>query len=376
VRLDNVPIPDEPGAEDRAWRVVRAAYEGRAPARHTRRLPVRALILAGAVLAVVAAAASPPGRAVLGSVRKAIGEEHAAKVLTRLPTGGRLIVESSAGPWLVSPDGSKRLLGDFVDAAWSPHGLYVVATQHDALAAVDPGGHVRWSLSRPAVRFARWGGSRTDTRIAYLSRRHLRVVAGDGTGDRPACGAPVAAAVAPAWRPGPVHLLAYADARHRLVVVNTDGCALAWRSAPIAGLRRLEWSADGRNLLAVSRAGLTLFGVASARPLSTRALPGIAAAAFDPRSHRIGVVRGRDVLLLDGDRLGARARRVFSGAGGFGDLAWSPDGRWLLVAWAGADQWLFLRPGDGGRVRAVGTIAQQFGGGPFPKLGGWCCPAS
>ena len=90
------------------------------------------------------------------------------------------------------------------------------------LAAVTPRGDVRWSLARPSVRFARWGGSRTDTRIAYLARRRLRVVAGDGTGDRPACGAPTAAAVAPAWRPGPEHLLAYADARGRISVVDTD----------------------------------------------------------------------------------------------------------------------------------------------------------
>ena len=375
MRLDDVRIPDEDAAEDRAWHVARAAYESRAPAPHARRVPVRALVLAGAILAVAAAAASPPGRAVLSSVRKAIGEEHAARALTRLPTGGRLIVESSSGPWLVSEDGSKRLLGDFVDAAWSPHGLYVVATQADAVAAVDPGGRVRWSLARPSVRFARWGGSRTDTRIAYLARRRLRVVAGDGTGDRPACGSPTAAAVAPTWRPGPVHLLAYADAHGRISVVDTDTCSVSWRSSPIAGLRSLEWSDDGRRLLAVSRSGLTLFGAAAARPLSVRPLARVAAAAFDPRSHRIGIVRGREVLLLDGDHLGRRPRRVFAGAGGFSDLAWSPDGRWLLVAWAGADQWLFLRPDGGGRVRAVGSIAEQFGGGRFPKLGGWCCPA-
>jgi hypothetical protein len=375
MRLDDARIPDEAGAEDRAWQVVRAAYESRSPAPHGRRIPVRALVLAGAVIAVAAAAASPPGRAVLSSVRKAIGEEHAARALTRLPTGGRLIVESSSGPWLVSPDGSKRLLGDFVDAAWSPHGLYVVATQADALAAVDPGGRVRWSLARPSVRFARWGGSRTDTRIAYLARRRLRVVAGDGTGDRPACGAPAAAPVAPAWRPGPQHLLAYADARGRISVVDTDSCTVSWRAAPIAGLRDLEWSTDGERLLAVSRSALTLFGVGSARPLAARPLARVAAAAFDPHSHRIGVVRGRDVLILDGDRLGGRPRRVFAGTGGFTDLAWSPDGRWLLVAWARADQWLFLRADGRGRVRAVGSIAEQFGGGPFPKLGGWCCPA-
>ena len=47
-----------------------------------------------------------------------------------------------------------------------------------------PEGDVRWSLARPDVRFPRWGGTRTDTRIAYLSDGELRVVGGDGKGDR------------------------------------------------------------------------------------------------------------------------------------------------------------------------------------------------
>src|ERR671934_220788 len=56
-------------------------------------------------------------------VNRAIGVKHAAPTLFRLPAPGRLLVESSEGPWVVQPDGSKRLLGRFLDASWSPHGL-------------------------------------------------------------------------------------------------------------------------------------------------------------------------------------------------------------------------------------------------------------
>jgi hypothetical protein len=373
VRLGDVHIPDETGAEERAWRVVRSAYERRTPLPPTRRAPVRVLAVAVVIAAVAAAAATPSGRAVLGSVRDAIGKAHAAAALTRLPGGGRLIVNSSNGPWLVSSDGSKRLLADYVDAAWSPHGLFIVATQPNTLAALEPGGEVRWSLARPRVRFPRWGGSLTDTRIAYLSGSRLHVVAGDGTGDRDACGEPAAAAVAPAWRPGKQHVLGLVDTRGRISVLETDTCALRWRSAPIANVRALAWSSDGARLLAVSRIGLTLFGERSARPLATRSLSGIVGAAFQPKTHTLGVVRGRDVLLLDANRLREPVRHLFGSAGGLTGIAWSPDGRWLLIAWARADQWLFV-PADGhGRVHAVASIDAQFGGGPFPRLGGWCC---
>ena len=52
------------------------------------------------------------------------------------------------------------------------------------LVALEPDGDLRWTLARPDVRFPRWGGTRTDTRIAYLSTARLRVVAGNGKGDR------------------------------------------------------------------------------------------------------------------------------------------------------------------------------------------------
>ena len=143
--------------------------------------PALALV---AVAAVAAAAASPPGRAVLGSLRKTVaGEKRAAPELFSLPSGGRLLVSSAHGPWIVQANGSRRRLGDYCDAAWSPHGKYVVVVRPNEVVAVSPKGDVHWTLPRPRVRFARWGGSRVDTRVAYLSGNQLRMVAGDNTGD-------------------------------------------------------------------------------------------------------------------------------------------------------------------------------------------------
>jgi hypothetical protein len=72
-----------------------------------------------------------------------------------------------------------------------------------------------------------------------------------------------------------------------------------------------------------------------------------------------------EVFLGDG-------RKVFSGTGVFSDLAWSPDGRWLLIAWPTANQWVFVRVAGPRRIVAASAIARQFGGS-FPRLAGWCC---
>jgi hypothetical protein len=66
------------------------------------------------------------------------------------------------------------------------------------------------------------------------------------------------------------------------------------------------------------------------------------------------------------------ARRLFSGAGTFDGLAWSPNGRWLLVAWHDADQWVFVRDGSTPRIAAASNVSSQFDGS-FPRLEGWCC---
>jgi hypothetical protein len=60
-----------------------------------------------------------------------------------------------------------------------------------------------------------------------------------------------------------------------------------------------------------------------------------------------------------------------------GGRRWNrPDGRWLLVAWPLADQWVYLRPGTTGatRVRGALEVSKRFKTSGFPQLGGWCCP--
>ena len=104
-------------------------------------------------------------------------------------------------------DGSKRLLGRYRDAAFSPHGRFIAATRANQRSRSTRRATFAGRSRGPAPASRPGPGPRTDTRIAYLSGGRLRIVAGDGTGDR-AVGR--AALVAPAWRPGPSRVLAFA----------------------------------------------------------------------------------------------------------------------------------------------------------------------
>jgi hypothetical protein len=311
VRLD-LPIPE--GAEERAWQVVHAAYEERVPAQRERKVWRPALVLAAAAV-VAGAVASPPGQAVLDSIREAVGIERAQPALFSLPAPGRLLVESADGVWVVQADGSKRRLGDWREASWSPFGRFVVVARANELAAVEPNGDIHWSIARPEVRFPRWAGDKVDTRIAYLSGTSLRVVAGDGTDDRML--RRNVAAVAPTWLPGEGFRLAYTDRAGRTAVVDADtGRAVRGAvPAPGASIRRRGASSE---------------------------------------------------VVADGGV-------VFRGTGEFRDVVRSPDGGWLLVTWPTADQWVFVRTTGQRRIEAVSGITRQFGGGSFPRIAGWCC---
>ena len=97
---------------------------------------------------------------------------------------GTLARRFRSGVWVVQEDGSKRLLGEYREASWSPFGRFVVAVRENELAALEPDGDVRWTLPRRDVTSPSWAGTETDTRIAYFDGSGIRVVAGDGTGDR------------------------------------------------------------------------------------------------------------------------------------------------------------------------------------------------
>jgi hypothetical protein len=353
--------PGEREAEDRAWELVRAAYEQREPVSWPRR-HWQPLVAVAVVAAVVAAAFSPPGRSVVHSLREAVGVKQAEQGLFSLPAPGQLLVTSREGAWLVHADGSKRLLGRYRDASLSPHGLFVAGTRANQLVVLDPQGNVRWTLARSAPRFPTWTGTRTDTRIAYLSDGRLRVVAGDGTGDH-ALGR--AALVAPAWRPGPGRVLAYSDGRDA-VVVDADTGAVLRRLAPKP--TKLAWSRDGRLLLVFS-------------PSKTRVYDGRRVVAADDPSEatvdRDATFAGRnDIVAARAAGNGSSVfslvsgRTFFRGTGVFDQLASSPDGGWLLVSWPTANQWVFVRLHPR-KIVGVARITQQFG--RSARIAGWCC---
>jgi hypothetical protein len=367
--LLDVTAPDEAAAGDRSWRTVRAAFVEREPVARPFRY-TKPLIAFAVLAAVIAAAFTPPGRPLADQVRDAfVGVESAKPDLFAVNGGGRLVVESDAGAWVVNADGSKRLLGPYREAAWSPFGKFVVAARENELAALEPDGTVRWKLARPQVRFPRWGGSATDTRIAYLSGSRLHVVAGDGTGDVDAGGLPAAAPVAPAWRPGPRHLVAYATTNGRVYLYDERGSVL-WRTAPFPRPRLLLWSSDGARLAVVTADKVVVLDGRGGRPIATRFLRGVTDAAFAPGRHDLAVVRARDVLVLR-DRGGSQ--RVFAGAGRFTDVAWSPDRRWILVGWKDADQWVFVRVTGKRTIEAVSRVTEQFEAATFPRIADWCC---
>jgi hypothetical protein len=226
--LELIEIPDEHAAQERSWAVIREAFAEREPQPPRRSWkPLAAVAIA---LVVVAGLLSPPGRAVLDDIRQAVGVEKAQPALFSLPTQGRLLVTADSGAGVVEEDGSKRLLGSYREASWSPFGRFVVASRANELVALTPGGDVRWSLARPIVRFPRWGGTRTDTRIAYLSGGELRVVGGDGKGDRVLDAR--AAASAPRWQPGSRHVLAYTRRDGTVRVVDADTGQVLAREEP------------------------------------------------------------------------------------------------------------------------------------------------
>jgi WD40-like Beta Propeller Repeat len=369
-QLEWIEIPGEHEARERAWRVVSAAFAEREPAPRARSW--RPLAVAAAALAVGAAALSAPGKAVLGDVRDAVlpaRVERMQPALFALPAPGRLLVVSAeqGGVWVVRSDGSRRRLGDYEDARWSPFGRFIVATKPNGLYALTPEGEERWSLARRGVHAPSWGGTRRDTRVAYLARSGLRVVDGDGENDRllaPAEAGPSA------WRPRVPNELAYLSASE-LRLQDVDTGRVLWRAtagSPFAPLA-LSWSADGQRVAAVFEGEVLVF---DGRGRIVRRLPflgsRVVAASFAPAGHVLGVLLRAPGVVGDRTRTSLRSvdvdrtsssKHLFTGRGDFGELAWSPDGRFILVAWRSANRWLFVNRSTRYAI-AVDRVESQF----------------
>jgi WD40-like Beta Propeller Repeat len=391
--LRDQPLPAAEEAERRGLAMLRGAFEQRQPTRGRSR-PARLAVALAAATLLAALLLSPAG----ASVRHWVGDVFSDNVprahpgLAAIPGGGRLLVGAADGPWVVQPDGSRRLLGDYGEASWSPRGLFVAVASGRTLSAVEPDGTPHWSLTAPApVRDPRWSPS--GFRIAYRAGSQLRVTAADGSGDRLID--PRVAPLAAAWNPLGLSQLAYVSAAGELRIADTEGSArtVAERAA-LPGVERLEWAGeDASTLLEASDRGLRVrrlrlqkvlvrTTVTAGRELALPAGARVRDAALSPDGRSVAAVvltRGhgadRSAVVLFDPR-GGGSRRLLLTPGRLSEIAFSPDGRRLLVAWPEADEWLFL-PIGAGRGRAISGVGAAFApgepGAPLPRIDGWCC---
>lgn len=392
-------VPGAAEAERRGLAMVEAAFAERAqvrPAASSRPSLPRLAIALAVVTLLAALLLSPAGAAVrdwIGDVFEP-GVRNAEPALTRIPGGGRLAVDSPAGPWVVQPAGSRRLLGDYREATWSPHGLYLAAVSGRTLTAVEPDGTPRWSITAPGrVSDPRWSPS--GFRIAYRAGGELRVVHADG--EAPSKLRAATAPIAPSWSPDGVPHLAYVDRQGHVVIAEANSGRRLAAAVALPGITTLQWGAGGVLLEAspeavrLRRIGFDkLDGTLRLERAMPLPLPGsgrVLAAALSPRGRTAAVLRqlgGVAQTRAEVDLLDTRSghlRRLFRTPGRLGQIAWSPDGERLLITWPQADQWLFVPVGGRAHLKAVGEISRQFNpgaraSGRFPSIAGWCCPSS
>jgi WD40-like Beta Propeller Repeat len=404
--LRELPIPETADAEERGLRVMEAAFAerrrvGRGEGEGRRHLSRLALGLSLAALLAVLLL-SPAGAAVRGWVGDAFtaSTPHPEPTLAHIPGGGHLLVQTGEGPWVVQQDGSSRLLGDYEEASWSPHGLFVAAVRGRTLSAVEPDGTPHWSITAAArIGAPRWSPS--GERIAYRSGFALRVIAGDGSEDHLVAGSVAAgtpadarvspAYVAPAWSPDGRNVLAYVTGAGRLRIVNSETGSLLAAAPAMRRITWMDWADGGRKIFEASPEALRLRPVRRAgrpsRPAPGEAhllpLPGgatVVDAALAPSRPLVAAAvtfwkkhgTYSEVLIFHAGSL----RSLLRVPGSLGQVEWAPDGRRLLVAWPAADQWLFLPLGHG-RGRAFANVGRAFSpdGRPtsFPRVEGWCC---
>jgi hypothetical protein len=340
------------------------------------------LLLSGGVLA----AAGQPRGSLARWLRAAIGDTappRARPTLAGLPGGGRLLVNSARGPWIVGADGHRTYLGVYTAAGWSPHGLYLIAWRGTDLAALDPRGAVQWMITADdSISVARW--SPDGYRIAYLAGHGLWIIAGDGSGDHRLRAD--AAPIPPAWQPGTgtSHRIAFVDGQGAVELTDADTGARLWRIRVPGRPRQLIWSAGGTRLVVVSPKRLSLYD-AEGRLVATAPVARgaeVTGAAFAHRGSRLALAFTQDGLgslaVLDATRPGLRRtpQVVLSIREPLSSVSWSPGDRWLLTASAPADEWIFAAAVPPAKLLAVGRIAAQFRAPGaavtrFPFVGGW-----
>jgi hypothetical protein len=346
------------------------------------------MILAVACCALAALIAlgtvSAPRQAFARWFRDAFGlsaQPHTVRILGGLPGGGRLLVNTARGPWLVNANGSRHYLGSYAGASWSPHSLYLVAWRGTELSALNLAGARQWVITAPGpITTARW--SPDGYRIAFLAQNSLLVAAGDSSGEHTLSDA--AAPVPPAWQPqtGSVHRVTFVRRDGSVEQIDTDTGALVWRVRPPAPARQLVWSPDGGRLLVIGGHELTeysasgqLISTVSPSPRTT-----IEATAFISARRFVLISQpvGGDSDSIQLRQLGSTAPPVvlYTGVEQLAGLAASPTDQWLLATSPTADQWIFIHIGTPPKLLATSAITTKFQRPDttvtsFPQLDGW-----
>ena len=386
--LQQIQAPDELDAQRRAWPLARAAFENREPLSWQRRN--RGLLVAAIAAAVLLAAAiSPPGRALVGSVRDAVTDEKvtARPDSPRCPLGARCSSTRGTAPGSCSstaPSVGSELVGRILVAErgvrrreQAARGGRPESRRHRAMVDGRTGSFAARAGRPRSILGTHASRTSTGERPSRRRQRHRRQGA-----------APARRGLGAGLAPEAFEL-AFSTVDGRIELVDAESARTIWRTVPGEVPRQLAWSEDGERLLALGDRSLRVLD-ANGRKLWSIGLPvGPSGVAFVRESHRFVMVRyspatGRsDLVLLQAEADPGEARFLYSAPGDSGSLAMSPNGNWLLVGWVNADQWLFLRL-TAAKVQAVSNISQQFGvptaGRPiaqaFPTSVSWCCPAS
>ena len=182
--LERIELPDEHDARERAWSVVQSAFAERAAGR----APVAAPTAGGRARRRPRGRGSRVQRARAGGDRRAPrgGRRRARAAGALLPAVER--DSCSSPPMRVSGSSSRTARSGcsatYREASWSPFGRFVVAAAGERARRARAGRRRALDALPARAAVSPWTGTETDTRIAYVDRTGLRVVAGDGTGDR------------------------------------------------------------------------------------------------------------------------------------------------------------------------------------------------
>jgi hypothetical protein len=329
------------------------------------------IAVVAALIAVGLAVALTPAGAWIGDRLKS-EPKRSTPAFEALPKGGSVLALSRTGAYAISSEGDTQGLGSFSEAGWSPHGLHVIGVDGNRLTAVDPLGTVKWTLVRPSpVHHPAWSTG-DGFAVAYLEGSTLRVVAGDGDRATDRRVRVHVAAVTPAWRPHSDRVLTYATRSGVIETVDTLTGRTISRSPASSGGAPLSmaWSRDGRRLVALWRRSVTVLDT-SGHVVRSIGLPGSGRElALHPSGTRAAVLVGSGVLGLRLRGAETAPRQLFQGD--VDGLAWSQDGRRLLLSWRGVGQWLLLGPGR--RIAALHDVSRELGNaGGFPRVAAWCC---